>query len=57
MSGQREEYVRMAAFSDDIRSDGSPSLFQEAITASSTIKLSGSTPSVKGIAGCRRDTH
>lgn len=51
ISGQRCEFMRMAAFSDDMRSLGRPKLFQVAISASSVRILSGSTLSDIGIGG------
>lgn len=55
MRGQRIELIKMMAFSVDIRSLGSPSLFHAAICASSQTKFSGSMPSVCGISGCRKN--
>ena len=51
MSGHRSQLVKMVAFSVDILSLGSPSLFQEAIWASSVNRVNGSSPSKTGI-GC-----
>ena len=49
MSGQRWQLERMVAFSVDMRSLGSPSLFQPAMEASSVSRVSGSSPSVMGM--------
>lgn len=51
MSGQRSELERIVAFSVDILSLGSPSLFHTAIWASSVSRDSGSSPSVMGTGG------
>lgn len=51
ISGHRIEFIKMIAFSVDMRSLGKPSLFHAAICASSQIKSKGSMPSVCGISG------
>lgn len=51
ISGQRVECCSIVAFSVDMPSMGSPSLFQVAICASSDSSASGSTPCVCGIWG------
>lgn len=51
MRGQRSELERIVAFSVDIRSEGSPSLFHMAIWASSVSRVRASSPSVMGTGG------
>lgn len=52
MRGQRSVLHRMVAFSVDMRSLGSPWLFQVATSASSVSRLKGSRPSVMGMGTC-----
>lgn len=52
INGHRVAFVKMIAFSVDIRSFGRPSLCQVAIVASSQIKFNESILSVCGISGC-----
>ena len=56
MSGHLSQLHRMVAFSVDIRSDGRPSLFHEAIWASSVNIVSGSIPGVHGMGTCKLHT-
>lgn len=51
INGHRSEFVRIVAFSEDIRSFGKPSLFQVAICVASVSNESGSKLSVIGISG------
>lgn len=53
INGHRVAFVRMIAFSVDIRSFGRPSLCHVAIVASSQIKFIESILSVCGISGCQ----
>lgn len=53
MRGQRSVLHRMVAFSVDIRSLGSPWLFQEATSASSVSRVKGSRPFVIGTGTCQ----
>ena len=53
MRGQRSVLHRMVAFSVDMRSLGSPWLFQVATSASSVSRVKGSRPFVIGIGTCR----
>lgn len=54
MSGYLSDCTKIAAFSADMRSLGSPWLFHSAIWASSQIISNGSTPSVEGIGGFKK---